>query len=111
MVCKRGLSQKVGLQKAVLSPAHFEKAHVFCGRGNGLIIIGLPALSKFLFTMRETMATTRAGLRGEGAMGLGSLGQEHAKLKKCSQMAPAKKTTAKPTSKSDVQESLGLQKN
>ena len=57
------------------------------------------------------MATTRAGLKGEGAMGLGFLGQEHAKLKKCSQMAPAKKTTAKPTSKSDVQESLGLQKN
>ena len=36
MVCKRGLSQKVGLQKAVLSPAHFEKVHVFCGHGNGL---------------------------------------------------------------------------
>ena len=31
IVSKSGISQKVDLQEAVLSPAHFEKAHVFVG--------------------------------------------------------------------------------
>ena len=41
VVCESVLSQKADFQKVLLSPAHVEKAHVFCGHRNRLNTISL----------------------------------------------------------------------